>query len=102
MHGDPTAPSQTPYFSVIHGILGEEILLMPMRKLCLLLLASLFLLPAVALAEGAASNGGSLVVSDANGKLTVSGHGLIFGHLDRGTITSRTTTPPSRLSAVRR
>ncbi len=60
---------------------------MPMRKLCLVLLASLFLLPAVALAEGAASNGGSLVVSDANGKLTVSGHGLIFGHLDRGTIT---------------
>ena len=57
---------------------------MPMRKLCLLLLASLFLLPAVALAEGTASNGGSLVVSDANGKLIVTGHGLIFGHLDRG------------------
>ena len=60
---------------------------MPMRKLCLLLLASLLLLPAAALADRGSSNGGSLVISDANGKLTVSGHGLIFGHLDRGTIT---------------
>jgi hypothetical protein len=58
-----------------------------MRKLCLSLLASLLLLPAAAFAEREASNGGSLVVSAANGKLTVSGHGLIFGHLDRGTIT---------------
>jgi hypothetical protein len=80
-------PSHTPYFSVIHGILEEEILLLPMRKLCLLLLASLLLLPAAALADRAGSNGGSLVISDATGKLTVSGHGLIFGHVDRGTIT---------------
>jgi hypothetical protein len=72
---------------VIHGILEEEILLVPMRKLCLLLLASLFLLPAAALADRGGSNGGSLVISDATGKLTVSGHGLIFGHVDRGTIT---------------
>jgi hypothetical protein len=57
-----------------------------MRKLCLLLLASLLLLPAAALADRG-TNGGSLVISDATGKLTVSGHGLIFGHLDRGTIT---------------
>jgi hypothetical protein len=71
---------------VIHGILGEEILHMPMRKLCLLLLASLLLLPAAAFADRSA-NGGSLVISDAVGKVTVSGHGLIFGHLDRGTIT---------------
>jgi hypothetical protein len=59
---------------------------MPMRKLCLLLLASLLLIPAAAFADRG-SNGGSLVISDAIGKLTVSGHGLIFGHLDRGTIT---------------
>jgi hypothetical protein len=59
---------------------------MPMRKLCLLLLASLLLIPAAAFADRG-SNGGSLVISDAVGKLTVSGHGLIFGHLDRGTIT---------------
>src|SRR5206468_1197 len=83
----PYPVSQTPYFSVIQGILGEEILLLPMRKLCLLLLASLLLVPAAALADRSSSNGGSLVISDATGKLTVSGHGLIFGHLDRGTIT---------------
>jgi len=59
-----------------------------MRKLCLLLLAGLLLLPAAAVADrGGGSSGGSLVVSDANARLTVSGHGLIFGHLDRGTIT---------------
>jgi hypothetical protein len=58
-----------------------------MRKLCLLLLAGLLVLPAAALAELGVANGGSLVVSNANAKLTVSGHGLIFGHLDRGTIT---------------
>jgi hypothetical protein len=59
-----------------------------MRKVCLLLLAGLLLLPAVALAErGSPSGGGSLVVSDANARLTVSGRGLIFGHLNRGTIT---------------
>ena len=57
-----------------------------MRKLCLVLLAS-FLLPAAALAERDAAGDGSLVVSGANARLTVSGHGLIFGHLDRGTIT---------------
>src|SRR5262245_42932123 len=58
-----------------------------MRKLCLLLLASLLLLPAAALGDRGSANGGSLVISDASGKLTVSGHGLIFGHLDRCTIT---------------
>jgi hypothetical protein len=80
-------PSQSPYFSVIHGILGQEILLLPMRKLCLLLLASLLLLPAAALAELSSPSGGSLVLSNASARVTVSGHGLIFGHLDRGSIT---------------
>lgn len=58
-----------------------------MRKLCLVLLAGLLLLPAVAFADRGGSNGGSLVVTSANARLTVSGHGLIFGHLNRGTIT---------------
>jgi hypothetical protein len=58
-----------------------------MRKLCVLLLASQLLLPAAALAERSGANGGSLVVSAANARLAVSGHGLIFGHLARGTIT---------------
>lgn len=58
-----------------------------MRKLCLILLASLLLLPAAALAERSAPSGGSLVVANASARLTVSGHGLIFGHIVRGTIT---------------
>jgi hypothetical protein len=58
-----------------------------MRKLCLVLLASLLLVPAAALAEHGSSGDGSLVVTGAAAKLTVSGHGLIFGHLARGSIT---------------
>src|SRR5207248_11500360 len=48
---------------------------------------SLLLVPAAAFAEHGTAGDGSLVVSNANAKLTLSGHGLIFGHLDRGTIT---------------
>jgi hypothetical protein len=58
-----------------------------MRKLCLVLLASLLLLPAAAFADRGGPSGGSLVVTDASARLTISGHGLIFGHLARGTIT---------------
>jgi len=58
-----------------------------MRKLCLVLLASLLLVPAAALAERGSSGDGSLVVNNAVARLSVSGHGLIFGHLDRGSIT---------------
>jgi hypothetical protein len=58
-----------------------------MRKLCLILLASLLVLPGIALAERTSPGDGSLVVTDANARITVSGHGLIFGHLDRGTVT---------------
>jgi hypothetical protein len=58
-----------------------------MRKFCLLLLAGALLVPAAALAERGTAGDGSLVVSNANARITVSGHGLIFGHLDRGTIT---------------
>jgi hypothetical protein len=79
--------SQTPYFSVIHGILGKEILIGPMRKLCLIMLASVLLVPGYALAERAAPGDGSLVVTDANARISVSGKGLIFGHLDRGSVT---------------
>jgi hypothetical protein len=58
-----------------------------MRKLSLIMLASLLLLPGIALAERAAPGDGSLVVTDAYARITVSGHGLIFGHLDRGSVT---------------
>jgi hypothetical protein len=58
-----------------------------MRKLCLILLAILVFLPASAFAERGSSGDGSLVVTNASARLTVSGRGLIYGHLDRGTIT---------------
>lgn len=57
-----------------------------MRKLCLLLLAGLLIVPA-GLAERGTVGDGSLVVTNANARIAVSGHGLIYGHLDRGTIT---------------
>jgi hypothetical protein len=58
-----------------------------MRKLILTLLATVLILPAAARAGSDSSGDGSLVVSSADGKLTVQGKGLIFGHLDHGTIT---------------
>jgi len=59
-----------------------------MRKLCVVMLAIGLLAPtAAASAERAAPGDGSLVVSNANGRLYVSGSGVIFGHLDSGSIT---------------
>ena len=58
-----------------------------MRKLLLILLAAVLILPAAARAGRDSPGDGSLVVSSADGKLTVQGKGLIFGHLDSGKIT---------------
>jgi hypothetical protein len=58
-----------------------------MRKLAIIVLASLLVVPAAALAERVAAGDGSLVVSAANARLIISGHGLIYGHMDRGSIT---------------
>ena len=58
-----------------------------MRKLLSILLATVAILPAAALAGSDTSGDGSLVVSSAVGRLAVQGKGLIFGHLDHGTIT---------------
>ena len=66
---------------------------MSMRKLILILLATVLILPAAALAGRESPGDGSLVVSNADGKLTVQGKGLIFGHLDHGTITVVAYTP---------
>ena len=60
---------------------------MPMRKLVLILLATVLILPAAARAGSDSSGDGSLVVSSADGKLAVQGKGLIFGHFDHGTLT---------------
>jgi hypothetical protein len=58
-----------------------------MRKLVIALLASVLLVPTAALAERASPGDGSLVVTGANGRLTISGHGLIWGHIVNGSIT---------------
>jgi hypothetical protein len=59
-----------------------------MRKpLLLVLLATALILPAAALAGRDSPGDGSLVVSSADGRLTVQGRGLIYGHLDGGKIT---------------
>jgi len=60
-----------------------------MRRLCLIVAVSLLAAPAAALGDRAARTApgdGSLVVTGGNGKLLVQGRGLIYGHLDRGTI----------------
>jgi hypothetical protein len=57
-----------------------------MRRLTLLLLLCLAL-PVTALAARGAPADGSLVVSNADGVLTVDVKGVIFGHFDRGTMT---------------
>lgn len=57
-----------------------------MRKLILVLLAGALVIPAAALAERAAQGDGSLVVTGATGRLVVSGHGLIYGHIANGSI----------------
>ena len=66
---------------------------MPMRKLFLTLLATVLILPAAALAGRDSPGDGSLVVSSADGRLTVQGKGLIYGHLDGGKITVVDYTP---------
>jgi hypothetical protein len=57
-----------------------------MRRLLLTLLVALLVLPAAALAGSLAPGDGTLVVQEANGKITVTGRGTIWGRLDRGTL----------------
>jgi hypothetical protein len=71
----------------------------PMRKLILILLASV-LIPAAASAGRDTSGDGSLVVSNADGRLTIQGRGLIFGHLDHGTITIIGDYKPEDITAL--
>jgi hypothetical protein len=59
-----------------------------MLRLLFILLASLFLAPASALADLHASGDGSLVVNDANVRsIAAKGSGLIYGHIAQGTLT---------------
>jgi hypothetical protein len=58
-----------------------------MRRLSLILLVALLIVPA-ALADRRAVGDGALAVSGANARLiTVKGNGLVFGHIDQGTLT---------------
>jgi hypothetical protein len=58
-----------------------------MRRLLAMLSLAILVLPAAAYAAATAPGDGTLVVRDANGKITVSGKGLIFGRFDEGTLT---------------
>ena len=71
-----------------------------MRKLCLIALASLLILPAAAWAERGAAGDGSLGIANASARVTVSGHGLIFGHVDRGSVTVVGDYKPDNHSAL--
>lgn len=59
-----------------------------MRLFALILIVASFVAVPAAIAERGASGDGSLVVSNANAlTVTVSGSGLIFGHIQQGTLT---------------
>jgi hypothetical protein len=59
-----------------------------MRRFLLTVLVTILVAPAAALAADRAAGDGSLVVSGASARLiTVKGSGLIFGHIDQGTVT---------------
>jgi hypothetical protein len=58
-----------------------------MRRIALLLLAVTLALPAASVAARTAPGDGSLVVSNADGVLTVKVTGVIYGHFDRGKMT---------------
>src|SRR5581483_3595550 len=84
--GRLAARSKTPYFSVTAVIPGPGIVSLPMWRLIPILLASLLCVPA-ALADRRAAGDGSLVVSGASARaITVRGSGLVFGHIQQGTL----------------
>jgi hypothetical protein len=58
-----------------------------MRKALLFVFVCVLLAPALAFGSRSAPGDGSLVVTDANAQLTISGQGLIYGHIDSGTLT---------------
>src|SRR5579862_5103401 len=83
----PAPCSKTPYFSVIAVPCRQGIVLLAMYRLIPILLAFLLWVPA-ALADRHAAGDGSLVVSDASARtITLKGNGLIFGHIQQGTLT---------------
>jgi hypothetical protein len=57
-----------------------------MRRICFILLVIALTVPTAALAGDRAVGDGSLVVTNASGTIIVQGKGLIFGHVDQGTL----------------
>jgi hypothetical protein len=57
-----------------------------MRRICLMLLAAALAAPAVAVAVSRATGDGSLAVSGASGTIYIQGSGVIYGHVDQGTL----------------
>jgi hypothetical protein len=58
-----------------------------MRRFALILLALTLALPVAATAGRATPGDGSLVVTNADGSITVQVKGIVFGHFDRGKMT---------------
>src|SRR5689334_10581446 len=58
-----------------------------MRRLCTLLLVASLALPAAATARDVSSTDGSLSVEHATGSVILTGKGLLFGHVEHGTVT---------------
>jgi hypothetical protein len=58
-----------------------------MRKALVFVSLCVLLAPALAFGSRLAPGDGSLVVTDASAELSISGQGLIYGHIDSGTIT---------------
>lgn len=74
-------------FPLLTAYFGQKYWFLPMRRLSLLLLLFVLVLPAMPGAARSTPSDGSLGVTKASGTITVQGKGLIFGHFDRGTLT---------------
>ena len=83
--------SQTPYFSLIDGIIRQERLSLPMRRLYFMLLCGLVAVP-TAVAAAHATGDGVLELRGVNGTAVITGsRGTLWGQMDKGSL--RVTDP---------
>ena len=75
--------SKTPYVSLIQGIIRQERLFVPMRRLSFILLSCLIVAPA-ALAGARATGDGVLELRAVDGTVVVAGKGVVWGQMDKG------------------
>ncbi len=76
-------PFKTPYVSLIQGIIQRETLFVPMRRLSLILLSSMVVVPA-AIAGVRAAGDGVLELRTVDGTVLIVGKGVVWGQLDKG------------------